>query len=242
MGGDLVDAAKVLVIGRNQTKPGAFAVSLKKRYEVVVAANGTEALRLTQQHMPNVIVLDAISMRTTGERICRVLRAELGEIPVVHIHPGPEQMADSCADVLIFNPQSTRKITNAVERLIKFSDDKTVTCGPLALNIARRTLVMNGHESQLTPKVALLLELFMRQPGKVLDRRVLMEEIWNTDYLGDTRTLDVHIRWIREAIEENPGRPRYLKTVRGVGYRLDVPPDHGDAHTNGVDVLRSEML
>jgi DNA-binding response OmpR family regulator len=221
------EAARVLLIGRNQTKNGSFGDSLKKRYHVAIAANGTEALKLAQEHLPHVIVLDAISMRTTGERICRSLHTEIGDIPIIHIHPGPEGAADTPADIILIPPFTSRKLVNGIERVIKFSDDKTITTGPFALNIARRTLEVNGHETQLTPKVALLLELFLRQPGKILDRKVLMEEIWNTDYMGDTRTLDVHIRWIREAIEKNPGKPDYLKTVRGIGYRLDIP-EHVD--------------
>jgi DNA-binding response OmpR family regulator len=78
------------------------------------------------------------------------------------------------------------------------------------------------QETQLTPKVALLLELFMRQPGTTLDRKVLMEKVWQTEYMGDTRTLDVHVRWIRQAIEADPARPQLLKTVRGVGYCLQL--------------------
>ncbi len=222
-----MEAARVLLIGRNQTKNGSFGNSLKKRYDVVIAANGTEAFQLAQEHMPHVIVLDAVSMRTTGERICRSLHAEIGDIPIIHIHPGPLELVDTPADLVLIPPFTSRKLVNGIERIIKFSDDKTVSTGPFSLNIARRTLEVNGHETQLTPKVTLLLELFLRQPGKVLDRKVLMEEIWNTDYMGDTRTLDVHIRWIREAIEKNPGKPAYLKTVRGIGYLLDIPDQLG---------------
>ena len=74
----------------------------------------------------------------------------------------------------------------------------------------------------MTPKLVQLVETFFRHPDETLDRKMLMERVWNTSYLGDTRTLDVHVRWIRRAIEANPSKPRYLKTVRGVGYRLEV--------------------
>src|SRR5262249_26377608 len=91
--------------------------------------------------------------------------------------------------------------------------------------LSRRVLFVGGQEIQLTPKQALLFEIFMQHPGEVLDRKILMEKVWQTNYLGDTRTLDVHIRWIREAIESNPGKPRYLRTIRGVGYCFEVPED-----------------
>lgn len=217
-----MDATKVLLIGRSQGKNNPFINSLKKRYSLILAANGTQAVALARQQSPDIAVLDAASMRTSGERICRTLNSELPGLPVVHIHPGPEEAANSPADIVLFQPFTSRKLLNSIERLVKFSDDQVLTCGPFVLNVARRTLDVYGQETQLTPKVAMLIELFLRQPGIVLDRKSLMTRVWNTDYMGDTRTLDVHIRWIREIIEENPGKPLYLKTVRGVGYRLDV--------------------
>ena len=218
-----MDVARVLLVGRNQTKEAGFANALKKRYQVTIATNGNQAIELAEKQPPHVIILDAISMRTTGERICRKLKSELNDIPVIHIHPGPPKEAESVSDVLLVTPFTARKLVNSIERLTRFSDDETVVCGPFSLNVARRVLHAHGQENQLTPKVAVLLEFFFRRPGQVVERKTLMEQVWNTAYMGDTRTLDVHIRWIREAIEENPSKPRYLKTVRGVGYRLDVP-------------------
>ncbi len=218
-----MDAAKVLLVGRNQSKANAFADALKKRYQLTLAANGSEAAALAAQEHPHVIILDAVSMRTSGERICRILSDAVPGVPIIHIHPGPPENANSPAEALLFHPFTSRKLVNSIERLIKLEDDQHVNAGLFSLNVARRTLEIHGQETQLTPKAALLLELFLRQPGVVLDRKFLMEQVWQTDYMGDTRTLNVHIRWIREIIEENPGKPHYLKTVRGVGYRLDMP-------------------
>src|SRR5690606_20294658 len=130
------------------------------------------------------------------------------------------------ADVILFQPFTSRKVINAIERVLNVNvrnADDVITCGPFSVNLAQRVLHANGQETTLTPKLTLLVEVFMRHPGVTLDRKQLMEQVWPTDYLGDTRTLDVHIRWFRRAIEVDPGNPRYLKTVRGVGYRLDVP-------------------
>ncbi len=143
---------------------------------------------------------------------------------MIHLHPGRKGSASSPADVVLYLPFTARKIANAIERLLhRVSSDSMITCGPFSVNISRRILSANGQDTALTPKLALLVETFLRHPGETLDRKLLMERVWDTSYLGDTRTLDVHIRWIRRAIEENPGKPRYLKTVRGVGYRLEVP-------------------
>ncbi len=212
--------ARILVIERTE----GFSAGLKKRYEVTSAANGKQALALVSESQYAVVVLDAISMRTPGDRIARQLREGLGTIPLIHLHPGPKASANTPADVVLFLPFTARKIANTIERLLhKVSDDNIVTCGPFSVNLSRRVLTANGQETSLTPKLVLLVETFLRNPGETLDRKLLMEKVWETSYLGDTRTLDVHVRWIRRAIEENPGTPRYLKTVRGVGYRLEIP-------------------
>jgi two-component system phosphate regulon response regulator PhoB len=93
----------------------------------------------------------------------------------------------------------------------------------LALDLKNRQLVGQQGAYKLTPQECRLLEAFMSHPDEVLTRRFLMKRVWQTDYLGDTRTLNVHIRWLRQKIEENPSQPRYLRTVRGVGYRFGNP-------------------
>lgn len=216
-------AARILLIGRVHTQQSSLIAALKKRYEVTVTPSGKQALSLAHKHPPQVVVLNAISLRTPGDRICQDLRVGL-EIPIIHLHPGPKESANSPADVLLFEPFTSRKLINCIERLLPLTgDDGTITCGPFSVDLSRRVLVANGQETQLTPKLAVLLEMFLRHPGETLDRKTLMVKVWHTDYLGDTRTLDVHVRWIRQAIEPEPGKPRYLKTIRGVGYRLDIP-------------------
>jgi len=95
------------------------------------------------------------------------------------------------------------------------------------LNLDSRQIVTDNGAQKLTPMLCRLLEVFMRNPGKVLNRKFLMKEVWETDYLGDTRTLEVHICWLRKKIEEDPHRPRYLRTVRGVGYRFSLSNSKG---------------
>lgn len=212
--------ARILVIERTES----FSAGLKKRYEVTTVTSGKEALRLVRESEYAAVVLDAISMRTPGDRIARQLEEGLGAIPLIHLHPGTKETASTPAEVVLFMPFTARKIANTIERLLhSVSSDKIITCGPFSVNLTRRVLVANGQETSLTPKLVLLVEMFLTHPGETLDRKTLMESVWDTSYLGDTRTLDVHVRWIRRAIEENPGDPKYLKTVRGVGYRLEIP-------------------
>ena len=103
-------------------------------------------------------------------------------------------------------------------------DEKDVMeVGPLRLNTAQRKVRAHGKETRLTPKQAKLLEVFMQNPGRLLTRKTLIQRVWNTDYTGDTRTLDVHISWLRQAVEAESKKPRLIRTIRGMGYRLDLP-------------------
>jgi DNA-binding response OmpR family regulator len=222
-----MEAARVLFIGRIQSNRSSIASALEKRYEVVIAASGKVGADFAHEKPFQVVILDAISMRTPGDRICLGLRGSLGKTPIVHLHPGPKEDAQSVADVLLFEPFTARRLLGCVDRLLQPQGEETLSYGPFSMNLNRRVLIIDGQETQLTPKQALLIEMFLSHPGEVLDRKILMEKVWQTDYLGDTRTLDVHIRWIREAIESNPGKPRYLRTVRGVGYCLEIPEEDG---------------
>ncbi len=218
--------ANVLLVERTGAQRDSFAEALRKRYSVTTVASGKQALTLARENAYHVVVLDAISMRTPGDRIAKQLKDGIGAIPLIHLHPGTKGSASSSADVILFQSFTSRKVINAIERVLNVkvrSTDDVVKCGPFSINLAQRVLTANGQETTLTPKLTLLVEMFLRHPGVTLDRKQLMEQVWHTDYLGDTRTLDVHIRWFRRAIEVDPGNPRYLKTVRGVGYRLDMP-------------------
>jgi DNA-binding response OmpR family regulator len=217
-----MSAARILLIGRSQAQSASILTALRKRYEVVMVNNRAQAVDLAAHERPHVVILDAVSMRTPGDRITRELRDTLADVPIIHIRPGVKSKNSSVADVILLQPFTSRKLINSVERLIKFTDDKVITCGPFSLNVPRRVLVARGQEHQLTPKLTLLMEIFLTNPGKTFDRQFLMEQVWHTNYMGDTRTLNVHIRWIRQFIEDDPDKPFYLITVRGVGYCFEL--------------------
>lgn len=214
-------SAHILYIGN--TQENTLLDALAKRYQVMIARSGKQGVILAREHHPEVIVLDAVSLDTTGERVSRTLRAALRDISIIHIHPGPRDKARTAADVMLFRPLSARRLLNSVGALLHEDDEEVLDCGPFRLNVPRRILVAHGEEIQLSPKLSLLIETFMRHPGETMDRKTLMEKVWETDYLGDTRTLDVHIRWMRKLMENGGNHPRYLQTVRGIGYRLDMP-------------------
>jgi DNA-binding response OmpR family regulator len=215
-------AAKVLLIESARANAPSFAPALKKHgYDLYLAHSGKGAIRLATRDRPDVIVLDAASLRTSGNRICSQLRNYFEQMPIIHIKSSPENGQCEAANLVLYLPFTARKLINRIERFLNAHKGRTIECGPFKLNLQQRLLSAHGKEHRLTPKLAQLMEAFMRNPGQTLNRKYLMRNVWQTDYLGDTRTLDVHIRWIREAVEREPGKPRYVITVRGVGYRFD---------------------
>ena len=222
-----MDKPHILLVERRRSAHKSFVEALRKRYIVSSVNSGKQALATAQVTHPVVVIVDAISLNSPGDRIVRAIK-DGQSAPVLHLVP---ESAQSDADIVLEAPISLRKLNSALERLRTpaGTGQDALVVGPFRLDVARRVLVVDGKESQLTPKLALLVEAFMRQPGETIDRRQLMEQVWQTDYMGDTRTLDVHIRWIRSVIEADPAHPHYLKTVRGIGYRLELAPDAAPA-------------
>jgi DNA-binding response OmpR family regulator len=221
-----MDSAKILLIESVRANGKSFAPVLRKRYDLALAYSGKQGLAMAQTTLPDVVILDAVSMRTSGDRICRSLRTALPGTPIIHIRPEftNDEKADH-ADVYLHYPFTWRKLINKVKRFVEArgKDGEVLQAGLLRLDVPKRLLIVDGQEKRLTPKLAGLAEMFFKHPNTVIARKSLIQQVWKTEYMGDTRTLDVHIRWLREAVEENPSRPRIITTVRGVGYRL-VPP------------------
>lgn len=212
-------SARILLIGNSKRDS-----SLKRHWEVIIAPSGKQAVTYADQYQFDLVIVDAISMRTSGERICRSVKKVYPQCPMIHIQPKPNKPTDKIADITLNPPISSRKLLGVINRLF---DDNTevIRCGPFEMNLTTRILQAHGQEFQLNPKLSDLLELFFTNPNQVIDRETIMKRVWDTNYMGDTRTLDVHIRHVRNALENGYKRPHYLKTVRGVGYRLEVNPN-----------------
>ncbi len=205
-------------------KEETFGAALEhKGFKVIVAQTGRQALTFAEQVSPALIVLNAASLGTNGLRICRLLHESHGSVPMIHILPKDEKTAleSSPAEVVLVLPFTPRKLINHIRRLLPGARKEVTQVGPIRLALNARVVQAYGREQHLTPKTASLLEVFLRHPGETLDRGFLMRQVWDTDYVGDTRTLDVHVRWMREAIEPDPRSPRHILTVRGVGYRFE---------------------
>lgn len=215
----------LLVEGR---KPAAdrLAPVLEREYELTTARTRRGALAKIEEAEPAVVVLDSPSLRFSQWRFCDTLQNSDCGIPVLLLWDEQDEIDHSVgARAHLQYPFSAQKLMNRISWLLPAPDSEVLQVADLILNLKRRSVVRGNRESHLTPKQAHLLELFMRHPGDVLTREFLMKRVWETDFTDDTRTLNVHIHWVRKAIEEDTGSPNYLHTVRGVGYRFDVPEE-----------------
>jgi DNA-binding response OmpR family regulator len=220
-----VKTAHVKLIESSRANSPSFAPALRnKGYRVSVHYRVNDAIAAARKEAPDLFVLDAASMRTSGARMCRKLAGEFERIPIIHIAPeGADPKAETGANVTLPQPFTPRKLLNRVTRWLPPDEGIMVSKGPIVLNKSQRRVMIEDRDSRLTPKLVDLLEMFLRNPGELLTRKAIMRDVWNTDYTGDTRTLDVHMSWLRQAIEADPARPELLRTVRGQGYRLELP-------------------
>lgn len=206
--------------GRNR-----LALMLEKQgYAVLRAVNGKQAVVQVKAASPAVAVIDPSSLRINGARLSHMLKRAAESVLILWVlDEGMSVSDDGIADLCLERPFTSRKLLFRVRKLLPKVESKVLSAGDVVFDVETRVVSKSGHELRMTPKQAKLLEALMRHPSEVLSRRYLMKHVWKTDYLGDTRTLDVHIRWVREAIEDNPSTPKLVRTVRGVGYRFEPP-------------------
>lgn len=216
--------ARILWIEGNRAEGPSFIPNLRKKgFLVDVVSTGSEALEYLSSNSPDLIVLYAASLRTSGKRICKSLEEHSRGAPILAIvSPSAAHTNDLSAKVVLTLPFTYRKLLNRITSLLPSQENNLLHAGPIRLDLENRQLRCQGRESKLTPRLTHLLKVLMQHSGEVLVREDLFRQVWNTEYTEDTRTLDVHINWLRQALEEDPRRPHFLKTVRGVGYRLDV--------------------
>ncbi len=177
-----------------------------------------------EKQSPQLVIFDASTLRSNGARNCRRLRQCLPGVPVIYARTA-DQGTDSSLEVEahLVRPFTPRKILNRVRALLPpdVTEEHMVHYGNIKLYVDRGAVEVDGRgEKHITPKLVRLLEEFLRHPDELISRVQLMQNVWQTSYVGDTRTLDVHVRWIRELIEVDPSHPTLLVTVRRKGYIL----------------------
>jgi DNA-binding response OmpR family regulator len=212
----------LVIEGRHAEIPSFAADLQKKGFDVVSFQNGSQAVAKLKQTDATVVVINAASLRSTGVRICHSIRKKDARMPIVLIVEKEKPADSELADAIIALPFTAQKLVNRIKALMPSDGNNMVNVGPIRLDLEHRRVRSLGKNAKLTPRLITLLQMLMDKHGEVVEREVLFKKVWETNYTGDTRTLDVHISWLRRAIELDPDNPKFLKTIRGVGYRLDI--------------------
>ena len=218
----LIDATVLIIEGRHADFPSFTMPLQKKGLDVRVAKTGSQALELLKDIEPDVLVLNAASMRSSGVRICKSIREEDEDLPIILILDPEKDVSEDLATVILKHPFTIQKLTNRIKPLLPGEGENLLQVGAIRLDLDRNRVRCLGQNTRLTPRLVILLQALMKRPGEVIEREELFKQVWDTEYTGDTRTLDVHISWLRRAIEPDPTKPKLLRTIRGVGYRLDI--------------------
>jgi two-component system, OmpR family, response regulator len=222
------DAKKVLVVEDDQTLQETLEYNLEREgYKVIRAGDGVSALNLAREHKPDLILLDVMLPELDGLTVCRTLRRE-SNVPIVLLTARGGEVdrivgLDSGADDYIVKPFSLGELyarLRAVTRRGRQEAGTKIESGDLILDLLGHRAWRGQAALDLTPKEFDLLAELIRHRGSVLTRDLLLQRVWGYDFGGDTRTVDVHIRGLREKIEQNPANPLRIETVRGIGYRF----------------------
>lgn len=232
---------KVLIVDDERMLVETIEYSLQKAgIETVCAFDGEQALTLAREERPQLIVLDLMLPRLSGWEVCRAIRQETNYDPAILMLTARGEESDKViglelgADDYMVKPFSMRELVARVRAIMRRAANTTPAAtggddvlqgGPIQLDVGRhevRTQSPDGQSSEvrLSLKEFELLRVLMSQKGKAVPREVLLERVWGDDFFGDERTLDVHIRWLREKIERTPSQPEFIQTVRGIGYKF----------------------
>jgi DNA-binding response OmpR family regulator len=213
---------------------------VRQGYEVHTAADGQTALQIARQEQPDLLVLDIMLPGLDGLEVCRILRQEMS-VPILMLTARDEEIdkvvgLEIGADDYMTKPFSMRELLARVKaqlRRVRLTreeataaengvvDEEKIVAGDLAIDLARHEVLRGEKPLSLKPKEYELLVFLARNLGMVLSRDLILERVWGWDYGGGSRTVDVHVRWLREKIEPDPANPTRIVTVRGVGYRLE---------------------
>jgi len=225
----------ILVVEDEFVIRDTMALTLKEEgYEVLVAEDGQIALNLAKRVQNlDLIVMDVMLPAINGLDLCRVLRHEGHRVPVLMVSDRGNESDrivgfEVGADDYLCKPFGMRELVARCRALLRRSrqpspgteDSQTFQFGEITMYPQECRVMVRGSEVNLSPKEFRILELFMGRPRRVWSREQLLEKIWGADFIGDSKTVDVHIRWLREKLEDDPSNPKYLVTVRGFGYRL----------------------
>jgi two-component system OmpR family response regulator len=227
--------AKIMIVEDDQNLLATLKYNLgKEGYNTATAVDGAEALDIARREKPDLLILDIMLPKLSGFEVCRILRKEI-TIPILMLTAKTEEVdkvvgLEIGADDYMTKPFSMRELLARIRSMLRRADmskqqiaseQKTLKIGDLEIDIGRHQASHKGSRLDLTPKEYDLLVFLATNKGLVFSREQLLDKVWGYDYAGDTRTVDVHIRWLRQKIESDPAKPERLVTVRGAGYKLE---------------------
>ncbi|MBA2417418.1 MAG: response regulator [Nocardioidaceae bacterium] len=224
--------SRVLVVEDEESYSDALAYVLRKEgFEVAVAATGPEALEEFDRAGADIVLLDLMLPGLPGTEVCRRLR-QISNVPVIMVSAKDTEVdkvvgLELGADDYVTKPYSPRELVARIRAVLRRGtevDDSptTLESGRVRMDIDRHVVSVDGSDTRLPLKEFELLEMFLRNAGRVLTRGQLIDRVWGADYVGDTKTLDVHVKRLRAKIESDPANPRLLVTVRGLGYKYEA--------------------
>ena len=223
---------RILVVEDEESFRDALSYMLRKEgFEVVLAENGPSALEEFDRHGADLVLLDLMLPGLSGTEVCRSIRAK-SSVPVIMLTAKDTEVdkvvgLELGADDYVTKPYSTRELLARIRAVLRRRGEPedlapaTVEAGPVRLDVDRHVVSVSGEEVTMPLKEFELLELLLRNAGRVLTRGQLIDRVWGSDYVGDTKTLDVHVKRLRAKVEPAPSTPRHIVTVRGLGYKFE---------------------
>ena len=228
-----MNSEKILIIEDEENILEAVKYTLTQEgYDVFTSVDGEDGLEKAQEIKPDLVLLDVMLPKMDGFEVCRILRKDL-EMPVFMISAKAEEIdrvvaLEIGADDYITKPFSMRELVVRVRNSLRraalnpqVDELEILKFGELEIHLTSHMAIVSGEEVSMKPKEFDLLYLLASHKGRAFTRDQILQRLWDDEYIGDVRTVDVHVRWIREKIEVNPSRPEKLVTIRGVGYRFD---------------------
>ena len=230
-----VKSKKVLIVDDEQSIRTLLDYNLKQAgYETIMASDGKEAIEMAEAKKPDLILLDLMLPQISGIEVCKMLRSQQINIPIIMLTAKSEELdkvlgLEIGADDYMTKPFSPREVVARVKAVLRrtnnsadSTDEKSILrSGPLTIYTEQYETYLEEEKLEFTPKEFELLVYFIRNKNRVLSRDALLSAVWNYDFAGDTRIVDVHVSHLREKIEENTKKPVYIKTVRGIGYKFE---------------------
>ena len=224
---------KVLIVEDEPNLLAALEYTMEREgYDALTADNGEAGLRIAREESPDIIILDVMLPALDGFEVCRLIRRESG-VPIIMLTARGDRNervrgVELGADDYLVKPLSVRELVARVRNMLRRSAggggaarSETVVSGNLSIDMKGHTASLNGEPLYMKPREFALIALLAANRGRAFTRDQILERLWGHDYIGDSRTVDVHIRWLREKIEPDPSKPRRIVTIRGVGYRFD---------------------